>query len=303
MDVPPGMTPALADEFMQRLTAGDTLRKITSGNKECGPALVTPQRFKKHCELNPEWGASAMQLAQANAKAADASKGWRAGRAHCRGGHPYAIYGIVRKNHCGRPYLYCTACVKDNYTAPTTLPPTEIIVKAQQLLKEGVPVRQFTTSGLPQYLCKFKAVRAMRLHVPGFNEMVLMNQSRTRRIIKPIITTIIKPNAHVVPRSTNLKAPGLTGQIAGSSDYLFTMVDDVVSRSLPRDIRMEVIGMVVLDVLDGKVRLADIKQTARKFASDLYSEQKYTVSLDAPAFRDGNRPIIDRLSEADGLWA
>ncbi|MGY3409537.1 hypothetical protein ACVWZV_005650 [Bradyrhizobium sp. GM5.1] len=178
-----------------------------------------------------------------------------------------------------------------------------MIEKAQQLLRAGVPVRQFTTSQLPGYLCKFRTVRAMRLHVPGFNEMVLMNQSKMRRIINPIITTIVKPSAHVLPRSSNLKASGLTGQIAGNSDYLFTMVDDVVSRALPRDIRMEVIGMVVLDVLDSKIRLADIKQAAKKYASNLYGEQKYAVSLDAPAFRDGNMPLIERLSEADGMWA
>lgn len=41
MNVPPGMTPELADEFIRRLTAGDTLRKITSGDKRCGPAIVT----------------------------------------------------------------------------------------------------------------------------------------------------------------------------------------------------------------------------------------------------------------------
>lgn len=142
----------------------------------------------------------------------------------------------------------------------------------------------------------------MRLLVPGFNEMVLMKQSKIRRIINPTITTIIKPSTHIVQRSTNLAASELTGRIAGNSDYLFTMVEDVVSRALPRDIRMEVIGMVVLDVLDGKVRLADIKQTAKKYASNLYNEQKHTVSLDAPAFRDGNVPLIDRLSEADGMW-
>ncbi|MDN4982292.1 hypothetical protein QY049_03520 [Bradyrhizobium sp. WYCCWR 13022] len=303
MGVPPGMTPALADEFMRRLVAGDTLRKITSGDKQCGPALVTAQRFKKHCQLHPEWGADAMRLADANFKAADASKGWKGGRTHCKSGHPYAIYGILRKNHCGRAYRYCTACVNESYTAPQTLPSSDVIEKAQQLLKAGIPVRQFTTSGLPRYLCKFRAVRAMRLLVPGFNEMVLMNQSKMRRIIKPIITTIVKPNAHVAPRSTNLRAPGLTGRIAGNSDYLFTMVEDVVPRALPRDIRMEVISMVVLDVLDGKVRLADIKRTAHRYASNLYNEQKYIVSLDAPAFREGGGSLIDRLSDADGLWA
>jgi hypothetical protein len=40
--VPPGMTAELAEEFMRRLLAGDTLRKITSGDKRWGPALVPP---------------------------------------------------------------------------------------------------------------------------------------------------------------------------------------------------------------------------------------------------------------------
>ncbi|OSJ14395.1 hypothetical protein BST63_16865 [Bradyrhizobium canariense] len=63
MNVPPGMTPDLADEFM-RLNAGERVRRITSGDKRCGPALVTPQRFKKHCELHPEWADEARRLAR-----------------------------------------------------------------------------------------------------------------------------------------------------------------------------------------------------------------------------------------------
>jgi hypothetical protein len=64
MNVPPGMTRELADEFMRRLKAGETLRRITSGDKRCGPALVTPQRFKKHCELHPGWADEARRLAR-----------------------------------------------------------------------------------------------------------------------------------------------------------------------------------------------------------------------------------------------
>src|SRR5206468_2706893 len=67
---PPGMSPELADEFMAGLKAGKTLRMLTSGDKKCGPAMVTPRRFKKHCELNPEWGAEAERLAKKNQHAA-----------------------------------------------------------------------------------------------------------------------------------------------------------------------------------------------------------------------------------------
>jgi hypothetical protein len=34
------------------------------------PAIVTPDRFNKHCELNPEWGAAAARLAKENQQAA-----------------------------------------------------------------------------------------------------------------------------------------------------------------------------------------------------------------------------------------
>jgi hypothetical protein len=69
------MSPELANNFMGVLKAGKTLRVLTSGMKRYGgPAMVTPGRFKKHCQLNPEWGVAANQLAKANAKAADALK-------------------------------------------------------------------------------------------------------------------------------------------------------------------------------------------------------------------------------------
>jgi hypothetical protein len=56
-NAPPGMSPGIADVFLTKLKAGKTLRELTSGMKKYGaPVMVTPQRFKKHCDLNPEWG-------------------------------------------------------------------------------------------------------------------------------------------------------------------------------------------------------------------------------------------------------
>jgi hypothetical protein len=52
--------PKMADEFMARLKAGSTVRKLTLGGKKFGPAIVTYSRFKKHCKLYPEWKAEAL---------------------------------------------------------------------------------------------------------------------------------------------------------------------------------------------------------------------------------------------------
>lgn len=47
MNVPPGMTPKLADEFMRRLNAGETLRRITSGDKRCGSRVGDPSAVQE----------------------------------------------------------------------------------------------------------------------------------------------------------------------------------------------------------------------------------------------------------------
>lgn len=70
---PRRMTPAQANKFMAALREGKTLRRITNGGK-FGRAIVSLKKLKKHCALYPEWGAEAMRLALANAKAADALK-------------------------------------------------------------------------------------------------------------------------------------------------------------------------------------------------------------------------------------
>jgi hypothetical protein len=61
-DAPPGMPSELAVEFMAKLRARSTVRKLTSGDKKTGPALVTRCRFKQHCELNPEWALEAWRI-------------------------------------------------------------------------------------------------------------------------------------------------------------------------------------------------------------------------------------------------
>jgi hypothetical protein len=64
---PPGMPPEVAVEFMEKLKAGSTIRKLTGGGK-FGPARVSADRFKKHCDLNPIWAAEARRISDANGR-------------------------------------------------------------------------------------------------------------------------------------------------------------------------------------------------------------------------------------------
>jgi hypothetical protein len=101
-----------------------------------------------------------------------------------------------------------------------------------------------------------------------------------------------------------VRAAVFTRKIAGRADIVFSAISEAVSFRLPRHIRDEVMGQLFLDVEEGRIALSDIKKFARKYTSDLYEEEKRRISLDAPAFRDGTgRSKLDRLSEADGMWA
>jgi hypothetical protein len=71
---PRPMTSAQASIFMARLRAGETVRRMTSGSKKIGKALVPHNKYKNHCSAYPQWGAEADRLAKINAKAADIGK-------------------------------------------------------------------------------------------------------------------------------------------------------------------------------------------------------------------------------------
>jgi hypothetical protein len=65
--MPPGIPPEMAIEFMSRLRGGSTNRKLTAGGK-VGPAFVSYERFKKHCELPPEWAREARAISDVNSR-------------------------------------------------------------------------------------------------------------------------------------------------------------------------------------------------------------------------------------------
>jgi hypothetical protein len=66
----------------------------------------------------------------------------------------------------------------------------------------------------------------------------------------------------------------LTGSVAGRADVVFSAVNEAVSLRLPRHIRDEVMGQLFLDVEEGRVALSDVKWFAKKYANDIYEEEK-----------------------------
>jgi hypothetical protein len=303
-DAPPGLSPKLANKFMAELKAGKTLRALTSGSK--APATCTPERYKKHCELDPEWGLAANQLAKANAKAADALKGnSRAEETHCRRGHPYETYGFFRpytgnKGPAGRLFRCCKACQYLAAKKGAKLS-AEVVDKVKALLRAGNSLSSFTQSGRGGRLCSFVSVQRLRRENKEFDNIVSLSQQRRLLLRSPRLVAVSKP---AIITSSNLRTAVLTGSIAGRADMVFSAISEAVSFRLPRHIRDEVMGQLFLDVEEGHVALSEIRQFARKYTSDIYEEEKHRISLDAPVFRDGTgKSKLDRISESDGLWA
>jgi hypothetical protein len=57
----------MADDFMSKLKAGSTVRKLTGGGN-FGTPIASYDRFKKHCELNPAWSVEALSISDANGR-------------------------------------------------------------------------------------------------------------------------------------------------------------------------------------------------------------------------------------------
>jgi hypothetical protein len=64
--------PEIADEFMARVVAGETIRDLTNPAPVVDPTapyippMVSADRVRKHCEENPEWGAAVRKLSWEN---------------------------------------------------------------------------------------------------------------------------------------------------------------------------------------------------------------------------------------------
>jgi hypothetical protein len=62
--MPSGLTPELASKFVLGLHGGKTIRDMTDAKNV--HYVCSSDRFRKHCELNPEWGDEARKTSWAN---------------------------------------------------------------------------------------------------------------------------------------------------------------------------------------------------------------------------------------------
>jgi len=287
-DLPAGISDVVAEECMARLRAGSSVRKLTSGLR-LGHALVTRARFKKHCELHPEWGAEAWRISKANTKAARGAR-FRA-MTHCKHGHPLSGDNLYLYSNQGRTDRKCLTCNKRLAEAGRRVSEQQArqVVNA---LNEGRTLRQITKSG-PSYILNATALLLFRKKHPKFDRFTVL-RSKANAIVH-------HAEAHA-RRAQAFRAPS----IAEHGVDIFLLIRSAVPATLPAQIRDDVIGAMALAVVEGKLRPTDISRRVREYVTAQFRQfSKYgPASLDARLSGDGNATLLDRLSSdvGTGYW-
>jgi hypothetical protein len=286
---PPGIPPEMAVEFMAKLKAGSTIRKLVEGGKDLEPNLVSRDRFKKHCEMHPEWAAEARRISKVNG---DAGKGARLRNStHCLNGHPFSgenLYGKERK---------CITCMKLRYESP--VPATaEQIQQVTAALNAGKTISQICWGRKDGRIIEtpILSLRKLKLHRrlnPDFERFVLSathdnNGRGQRRRYQPERVRI---------------------QIVRDQNADFQKIVDMTPAYLPPDVRNDTAQSIFVALFEGSPQRNQVKGRVQRFVADhnRLFPTKYAkfgksalVSLDEVMFEDGSTTRGDNVSR--GLW-
>jgi hypothetical protein len=293
--MPPGIPPDMAIEFMNRLKAGSTVRKLTGGGKALGPALVTFDRFKKHCELHPEWGAEAWRISKINC---NLGKGYRLRKLtemFCLKGLHRMIGANVRIDP-SRGRRCCLACrnfARDNPPKMTAL----AIANVRKALQAGATTSQIC-NGHPAgggrinrsliLTTGHKFYQQRRLD-PEFNRFVLDAIEKRIGASNPVLAVA-----------------------AGTYKYQWDPGDPELIRSMlpeyfpDKDV---VVNEVIVSLLEGRLDRSQIGEKLRLYIKAHYRAfptnfakfgNSRLVSLDEVLFEDGSTTRGDTVWR--GLW-
>lgn len=153
---PPGIPPEMAIEFMEKLKAGSTIRKLTGGGKLLGPAMVSDNRFKKHCEMHPEWAAEARRISEVNRRFGSGSR--TRNLTHCPSGHPYSGENLFYTKEGRR----CRICYNRSHNENRTMS-EEQARRVVEALREGKTIANITSAGKPSYILNHRAPEAPKI--------------------------------------------------------------------------------------------------------------------------------------------
>ncbi|WFU68581.1 hypothetical protein [Bradyrhizobium sp. CB2312] len=287
------MTPAQVLECMKALQDGLTLRRITGGGK-AGKMIVSLTKFKAHCVAYPEWGADAMRLVKANAKAADALKSPKLYKLRCKHGHSLALRYTYRRY--GYVCRGCRGCDRHRNANAGVLKPGQI-ERATAALRNGATINQIIhgrpTGG------KYYDRKLILIHPSVFYRYRRANPEYNRLVLDVLEARICLRNP------TSIVA-------AGTFQYVWDPADaHAIPAMIPDGFpgKNDVVQSIFVGLIEGRLDRAQLKQHIRWFLKD-YNRQhpgKFAkfgsgrlVSLDEARFEDGSGTIGDNVTR--GLW-
>jgi hypothetical protein len=271
-----GIAKGLSDEKAARILVG-----LREGKT---PRLfwITPERLKAYCADHPEYGREALPLIEANDKAALRRKGaWLRDRIHCKYGHPLSGENLFVAPEGWRRCRICT----DKSHAENRRVSEQQARKVVEALQEGKTIRDITGGGRPTYILNNRALLLFRRKNPKFDRVVVRLSTANARI-------------HLVDAMARRARIHRAPSIAEHGADIFALIRSAVPMTLPAQIRDDVIGAMALELVEGKLKTADIRRRVREYVTAQYRQfSKYgPISLDARLSEDGNATLLDRLS-------
>jgi hypothetical protein len=290
---PPGIPPDIAIEFMAKLQAGSTLHKLTGGGKKLGPAIVSYDRFKKHCELDPEWAKEVRAISDKNGRSL---KGARVRNlTHCKYGHRLSGDNLYRAP--GRNERKCITCLKRRYEAP--VPAT-----ADQIQQVTAALNAGKTIG--QICWGVRDGRKIETPILSFRKLKLHRQLNPA--FEHFLVSAISDNNGRGQRR-RYQPERVRIQIVRSQNEDFQKIVDMVPAYLPPDVRNDIAQSIFVALFEGALQRDQVKTRVQWFVTDhnRLFPTKYAkfgdsplVSLDEVMFEDGTATRGDTVSR--GLW-
>jgi hypothetical protein len=274
----------MAIEFIAKLNAGSTVRKLTGGGAKLGPAMVSYERFKKHCELHPEWAAEAWRISKVNTSIGKGAL--NRNLAHCRYGHSLADALVTYQ--AGYIKRDCRTCQCIRHKRAPAIDPS-VAKKVEVLLRRGVSVSSFTSGRSKSYLVQHKTFTRFRLENPEINDLFLAN---------------LRDANSRAQKHRHLKAKN-EAKREEANDYrrILAMLPE---RFPDKD---DVVSAIFADLFSGALKREDVRKRVQTYiaAHNRMFPTNYAkfgnsplVSLDEVLFEDGSTTRGDTVSR--GLW-
>jgi hypothetical protein len=281
-NAPPGMPPETAEEFMAGLKAGKTIHMLTSG--KYGDAIVTPQRFKVHCKLHPEWAEVAQRISKESTRACKVAP-FRA-MTHCQYGHSLADASLYQKD--GYVARHCRICRRIRAKRGGVIKP-EAAEKVRALLKRCAPIGSFTLGGCRGYVMSHVTFTKFRQEDPEIDRLA-------RRVIEGAQT-----------RAQQRRRLRVRNQAVRAENNDYFNIRAMLPANFPG--RDDVVSNIFEALLEGSLRREDVRARVQTYiaAHNRMFPTKYAkfgdsplVSLDEVMFEDGSTTRGDNVSR--GLW-